>query len=235
MRNRMIVEHLPLVKYVAGRIASRLPSHVEVDDLVNAGVIGLIDAIDKFDSERQIKFKTYAEFRIKGSILDELRSLDWMPRSTRQKATRLERAYVEIEQRQGRPAQDDEVAQLLGVSREELQNLLLEARGISLVSIEDLHTENEDSTERNLLECLADPEMLSPSEVVNLDQVYAVVAEAIDQLPEKERLALTLYYYEELTMKEIGEIMGITESRVSQIHTKAILRLRGKLLKTLEC
>ena len=233
-RNEKVVEHLPLVKYVASRIAGRLPSHVEQDDLVNAGVIGLMDAIDKFDSSRKIKFKTYAEFRIKGAILDELRALDWMPRSTRQKATRLEKAYSEIEQKLGRPASDSEVVEKLGITYDEFHKLLIEARGISLISIDELRSENEDSVERNLLECLADPESLSPAEVVNLDQIYAIVAEAIDQLPERERLVVSLYYYDELTMKEIGEIMGITESRVSQIHTKAILRLRGRLTKVLD-
>lgn len=233
-RNQIILDHLPLVKYVAGRIASRLPSHVEVDDLVNAGIIGLIDAIDKFDDERQIKFKTYAEFRIKGAILDELRALDWMPRTTRQKATRLERAYSELEQLNGRPATEDEVASYLEISHEELQSLLMEARGICLISMEDLYSEGEESADRNLLECLADPDALKPSDLVNLDQVYAIVAESIEQLPEKERLVVSLYYQDELTMKEIGEILEVTESRVSQIHTKAILRLRGRLAKVLE-
>ncbi|MCX7011620.1 MAG: FliA/WhiG family RNA polymerase sigma factor [Candidatus Sumerlaeota bacterium] len=233
-RNAMVMEHLPLVKYVANRIAARLPSHVEIDDLINAGIIGLMDAIDKFDSHRKIKFKTYAEFRVKGAILDELRALDWMPRSARQKASRLEKAYAELEQRLGRPANDVEVMGLLGVSDQEFNEMLMEARGISLISIEELRGDNDDSSDRNLLECLADPEALSPADVVNLDQIYHIVADAIDQLPEKERLVVSLYYYDELTMKEVGEIMEITESRVSQIHTKAILRLRGRLMKVLE-
>ncbi len=233
-RDEMILAHLPLVKYIASRIASRLPSHVEVDDLINAGVIGLIDAIDKFDDTRQIKFRTYAEFRVRGAILDELRSLDYLPRSTRQKASRLEKAFAELEQRHARPATDEEVAEFLGLSHEEYQALLLEARGVTLMSLEDLHTENEDAAERNLLDCLADPATLNPSDVLNMDQVYRLVAEAIDELPDKERLTVSLYYYDELTMKEIGQIMEVTESRVSQIHTKAVLRLRGRLAKMLE-
>ncbi len=233
-RNALVVEHLSLVKYVASRIATRLPSHVELDDLVNAGIIGLMDAIDKFDYSRKIKFKTYAEFRVKGAILDELRALDWMPRSTRQKATRLEKAYNELEQLFGRPASDDEVVSHLGITHDEFQTMLVEARGVSLISIEELRSDNDDSADRNLLECLADPDDLSPADIVNMDQIYQIVSDAIDQLPEKERLVVSLYYYDEMTMKEIGRIMEITESRVSQIHTKAILRLRSRLLKVLE-
>jgi RNA polymerase sigma factor for flagellar operon FliA len=234
-RNEMILEYLPLVKFIAGRIASRLPNHIETCDLVNAGIIGLIDAIEKFDAGRKIKFKTYAEFRVKGAILDELRSLDWVPRSTRQKASRLEKAYAELEQRLGRAASDAEMIEHMGITVEEFDILLRDAKGVALISLEDLQArDHDDHYERNLLEYLADPEALTPSQLINLDQIYRIVAETIDQIPEKERLVISLYYYEELTMKEIGEILSITESRVSQIHTKAILRLRGRLTKVLE-
>lgn len=233
-RNEMILEYLPLVKFIAGRIASRLPSHIEVSDLINSGIIGLIDAIEKFDASRKIKFKTYAEFRIKGAILDELRALDWVPRSTRQKASRLEKSYAELDQQLGRAASDAEMIAYLGISAEEFDVLVREAHGVALISLDELQGDNEENFERNLLEYLADPESMSPSQIMNLDQVYRIVADTIDQLPEKERLVISLYYYEELTMKEIGEILAITESRVSQIHTKAILRLRGRLLKVLE-
>lgn len=233
-RNEMIVEYLPLVKFIANRIAGRLPSHVEVDDLINSGIIGLIDALKKFDASLKIKFKTYAEFRIKGAILDELRSLDWVPRSTRQKASRLERAYAEMEHRLGRAASDSEMIAFLEIDQKEFDVLVRDARGIALVSLDELRTEGDESYERNLLEFLADPEQLNPAQSLNLDQIYRIVADTIDQLPEKERLVISLYYYEELTMKEIGEIMSITESRVSQIHTKAIIRLRGRLLKVIE-
>jgi RNA polymerase sigma factor for flagellar operon FliA len=234
-RNEMILEYLPLVKFIAGRIASRLPNHIETCDLVNAGIIGLIDAIEKFDASRKIKFKTYAEFRVKGAILDELRSLDWVPRSTRQKASRLEKAYAELEQRLGRAASDAEMIEHMGITVEEFDVLLRDAKGVALISLEDLQgRDHDDHFERNLLEYLADPEALSPSQLINLDQIYRIVAETIDQIPEKERLVISLYYYEELTMKEIGEILSITESRVSQIHTKAILRLRGRLTKVLQ-
>lgn len=233
-RNKMIVEHLPLVKYIAARIAGRLPSHVEVDDLVNAGILGLIDAIDKYDPTRKIKFKTYAEFRVRGAIIDELRSLDWVPRSTRQKATKLERAYAEVEQKLGRAATDVEVAEHLGIAVEDLNSLMCEAQGIAIISVDELRGKNDDNFERNLLEYLADPEAIQPDVKMNLDQIYQIVADAIDNLPEKERLVISLYYYDELTMKEIGEIMDITESRVSQIHTKAVIRLRSKLVHVLK-
>lgn len=233
-RNELIIEYLPLVKFIANRIAGRLPSHVEVDDLINSGIIGLIDALKKFDASLKIKFKTYAEFRIKGAILDELRALDWVPRSTRQKASRLERAYAELEQLLGRAASDAEMMAHLGINAGEFDELVREARGVALISLDELRAEGDEAYEHNLLEYLADPEQMNPSQLMNLDQIYRIVADTIDQLPEKERLAISLYYYEELTMKEIGEIMGITESRVSQIHTKAILRLRGRLIKVLE-
>lgn len=233
-RNELIIEYLPLVKFIANRIAGRLPSHVEVDDLINSGIIGLIDALKKFDASLKIKFKTYAEFRIKGAILDELRALDWVPRSTRQKASRLERAYAELEQRLGRAASDAEMIEFLCIGHDEFASLLREAKGVALISLDELRSSDDDGHDHNLLEYLADPDHLTAAQLINLDQIYRIVADTIDQLPEKERLVISLYYYEELTMKEIGEIMGITESRVSQIHTKAILRLRGRLLKVIE-
>ncbi|MCX7048656.1 MAG: sigma-70 family RNA polymerase sigma factor, partial [Candidatus Sumerlaeota bacterium] len=171
-RNEMILEHLPLVKFVANRLASRLPSHVELDDLINAGVLGLIDAIDKFDETRKIKFKTYAEFRVKGAILDELRALDWVPRSTRQKAHKLERAYAHLEGGMGRPATDDEVMEYLGISHREFQDLLMESANISLISLDELRSEGDENSERNLLDFLANPEELDPAELLNLDQIY---------------------------------------------------------------
>ena len=233
-RNAMIEEHLSLVRYIASRIAGRLPNHIELDDLANDGVIGLIDAIDKFDTSRKIKFKTYAEFRIKGAILDELRALDWVPRSTRQKASRIEKAFSHLEQQLGRSPSDHEVVEHMGISFDAYHQMLGESRGISLVSLDELHSDSDEANERNLLEFLTDPEAVDPAEVMNLDQVYQIVAESIDLLPEKERLVISLYYYDELTMREIGQILEITESRVSQVHTKAILRLRGRLTKTVE-
>lgn len=229
-RNEMITKYLPLVKFVAARLSSKLPSHIEMDDLINSGIIGLIDAIDKFDPMRKIKFKTYAEFRIRGAMLDELRSLDWVPRSTRQKASKLEQAYALLEQRLGRMASDEEVVDFLGISFDDFYKMINEARGIALLSIDELRSDNDDNLERNLLDYIADPETLDPAVTMYLDQIYKIVADAIEQLPEKEKLVISLYYYDELTMKEIGEILSITESRISQIHTKAIIRLRSKLI-----
>ena len=233
-RNEMILDHLPLVKFVANRLANRLPSQVEIDDLINAGILGLIDAIDKFDENRKIKFKTYAEFRVKGAILDGLRARDWIPRSTRQKAHKLERAYAFLEGRLGRPATDEEVMERLDLSLQEFQDMLTEASGISLISLDELRAESDESGERNLLDFLANPEELDPAELLNLDQIYQMVAQAIEALPEKEKMVVSLYYHEEITMKEIGAVLDITESRVSQIHTKAIARLRSRLANVIE-
>lgn len=231
--NELILEYLPLVKFVASRIAHRLPKHIEIDDLISSGVIGLIDAINKFDAGRKIKFKTYAEFRIKGAILDELRALDWAPRSIRQKSLHLERAYAELEQMLGRAASDAEMMRFLKISAPEFNALIRDARNVPLISLDELQGNMDEHAKHNLLEYLADPKSLTPAEIVNLDQIYRIVADTIDQLPEKERIVIALYYYEELVMEEIGAILSITESRVSQIHTKAILRMRGRLLETL--
>ncbi len=234
-RNQLIIEYLPLVKFIANRIAGRQPHHFEIYDLIESGIIGLIYALEKFDPAHQIKFKTYAEFRIRGAILDELRALDWIPRSTRQKATRLERAYAELENKLGRPASDAEMIAYLKISPQEFDELVQEARGSALISLDELRSESEDGAEHNLIENLCDghdQEALVHS--LNVSQAYRLIADTIDRLPEKERLVISLYYYEELTMKEIGEILAVTESRVSQIHTKAVLRLRGRLLKESE-
>lgn len=232
--NELILEYLPLVKFVASRISHRLPKHIEIDDLISSGIIGLIDAIQKFDDARKIKFKTYAEFRIKGAILDELRALDWVPRSIRQKSLHLEKAYAELEQKLGRAASDAEMMRFLKISTTEFNALIRDARNVPLISLDELQGNNDENAKHNLLEYLADPESLTPAESMNLDQIYRIVADTIDQLPEKERIVIALYYYEELVMAEIGAILSITESRVSQIHTKAILRMRGRLLKALQ-
>lgn len=233
-RNGIVLECLPMVRCIAARIAKRIPSHVEIDDLINAGSLGLIDAVDKFDSSRKIKFKTYAEFRIKGAILDELRAQDWMPRSVRQRASRLERAYAELEQQLGRPATDIEIAEFLNIPLAELHTLLNESRGVGLISSGELSRNLDDNGDRNLLEYVADSETFDLAELLYFDQVYHIVAQAIEQLPEKERIVISLYYYERLTMREVGEIMKVSESRVSQIHTRAIMRLRGRLMRVLK-
>ena len=226
---QVIKEYAPMIKYVANRIAMRLPPHIEVDDLISVGVLGLIDAIEKFDPTRGAKFKTYAEFRVRGAILDELRSLDWVPRSVRQKAASLDNVCQKLQARFGRPPEDEEVAEEMGMTMDEFFNTLNETHSMPLLSLEDLGISNDESDQRNLLDCLAGKSDSDPHTQLRLTELKTVIAKAIDTLPEKERLMISLYYYEELTMKEIGEVLGITESRVSQIHSKAVFRLRSKL------
>ena len=226
-RERLIVEYAPLVKYIANRIAMRLPPHIEVSDLINAGVIGLIDAIEKFDPDKEVKFKTYAEIRIRGAILDELRSMDWIPRSIRKVINKLVNAYHELEQQLGRPAKDEEIAELLGLQMEEFYKLLKHSAGAPLISL-DVMVDHDDKR-RDILSCLVDPKTTDAFGVLGLNELKDSIAGAIDDLPEKEKQVVSLYYYDELTMKEIGEVLNLTESRVSQIHTKAILRLRVRI------
>ena len=230
LREQIVLEHTPLIRYIVNRIAVRLPSHIDLDDLHNTGVIGLMDAIEKYDPEKNCKFKTYAEFRIKGAILDQLRSLDWVPRSVRQKSRRLERAYGEVEQRLGRTASEDEVADSLGLQIEKFHELLNQVRGISLVNLEEIRGTNSDGDRAGTFaDIVEDVNSENPFASLKLTEMKSVIADTIGTLPEKERLVVSLYYYEDLNMKEIGGILGITESRVCQIHTKAVLRLRAKL------
>ena len=234
VRGKIINEFAPLIKYIASRIAIRLPPHIDLNDLINAGVIGLIDAIEKFDAGKQIKFKTYAEFRIRGAILDELRSMDWVPRSVRQKARKVEDAYARLEYSLGRPASDDEVAKEMNVDMDTFHRLLSETASVSLLSLDDLGEDDSDLSKRNLLEFIIQDDKDWPSHKIRYAEVSTMVAKAIQSLPEKERMVISLYYYDELTMKEIGHVLKFTESRVSQIHTKAILRLRSKMQKILK-
>jgi len=232
-RDRLIMEHAPLIKYIVNRIAQRLPSHVDLDDLMNTGVIGLMDAIEKYNPEKNCKFKTYAEFRIKGAILDQLRSLDWVPRSVRQKSRKLEAAYSQMEQKLGRSASDEEVADELGVEIKKFHEMLNQVRGISVVNLDEVRNAS-DLEKKNLIDVLEDTSGEDPAGALNIDEMKRMVAESISQLPEKERLVISLYYYDELNMKEVGKILDITESRVCQIHTKSILRLRAKLKSLVE-
>jgi len=230
LRERIVLEHTPLIRYIVNRIAVRLPSHIDLDDLHNTGVIGLMDAIEKYDPDKNCKFKTYAEFRIKGAILDQLRSLDWVPRSVRQKSRRLERAYGEVEQRLGRVASEEEVADSLGLQIDKFHELLNQVRGISLVNLEEIRGTNSDGDRSGTFaDIVEDVNSENPFASLKLTEMKTVIADTIGALPEKERLVVSLYYYEDLNMKEIGGILGITESRVCQIHTKAVLRLRSKL------
>ena len=228
-KEAIIMEYAPMIKYVASRIALRLPPHIEVDDLISVGVLGLMDAIGKYDPNRGAKFKTYAEFRVRGAILDELRSMDWVPRSVRQKATSVDAVVQKLQAKLGRPPSDEEVAGEMGVSLDEFFRTLNQTQNIPILSLEDLGIAKESGEQKSLLDCLAGKSDSDPQTQLRLNELKEIIAKAIDTLPEKERLMISLYYYEELTMKEIGEILSITESRVSQIHSKAVFRLRTKL------
>jgi RNA polymerase sigma factor for flagellar operon FliA len=228
-REAMILEHTPLIRYVAGRIAMRLPAHVSLDDLMSAGVIGLIDAVDKFDPNQNVKFKTYAEFRIRGAILDELRAMDWVPRSVRRKSSKLEDVYQQLQNQLGRAANDEEVAAAMGIGMEEFHALLEEVKGVNLLSLDDENSPVSHLDAEQVLQAMARDDGEDPLAQLGLLELRRQVAQSIDGLPEKEKLVVSLYYYDELTMREIGEVLGYTESRISQMHTKAILRLRARL------
>jgi len=228
-RDQLILMHMPQIKYIAQRISTKLPAHVEVNDLVGAGVLGLLDAIEKFDPSRGVKFKTYAELRIKGAILDSLRNLDWAPRSLRKKSKDLEKVYKDLEQRLARPATDKEVCEEMDLSLDEFYELVDQIKGLNLGSFQELAAQDDDKNSEPLVKYVPDAPQMDPFFVFHKSEVRNILAGAIDSLPKKERLVVSLYYYDELTMKEIGKVLGVNESRVSQLHTKAMLRLRTKL------
>ncbi len=228
-RDELILEHLPQIKYIAQRISTKLPSHVELNDLVSAGILGLLDAIEKFDPHRGVKFKTYAELRIKGAILDSLRNLDWAPRSLRKKSKDLEKVYRELEQRLGRPATDKEVCEAMEISLQEFYELVDQIKGLNLGSFQELAGQDDDKNTEPLVKYVPDAPQMDPFFVFHKTEIQGILSTAIDTLPKKERLVVSLYYFDEMTMKEIGKVLGVNESRVSQLHTKAMLRLRTKL------
>ena len=229
-RDNLVLEYSPLIKYIAQKIAARLPANIELDDLISSGVIGLMDAIEKYDETRDNKFKTYAEFRIRGAILDELRAQDWVPRSVREKAKMLERCYSKIEREQGRHANDEEICKELNISKEEFHDLLNEVRSVSLLSFDDISNFSKED-KRSLHGITNDGNSRTPTPFSEVDTAYIkkLISDAIRDLPEKQRLVLSLYYYEDLNLKEIGRVLDVTESRVSQLHTQAIIRLKGRL------
>ncbi len=228
-RQELVEKYVKVVKYVAGRMAIGLPHYVEFNDLLSAGLLGLIQAIDNFDYHRGIKFETYAIPRIRGSILDELRSQDWFPRSLRRKAKLLEETYASLEVRLGRPATDQEVARELNIDVRDLDDLLGEVAVASIMSLDADSSTEENDQSTSLGDYLADPRSGDVEKMLAEQEMRDLIAQRLTELPEKEQLVLVLYYYEELTLKEIGEILDVTESRVCQIHTKAILRLKGKI------
>ena len=225
-----MVAYSPLVKYVAGRMGSGLPAHVEEADLISYGLIGLISAIERFDVEREIKFETYAITRIKGSIIDELRSLDWVPRSVRAKAREIERANHKLENKLQRAPTDEEMAKELEMSVDDFQESLLQISNSTVVALDELWTVSDSSGDQvSLLDTLHDPDAPDPQAVLDATEIKDRLADAIARLPEREKLVIALYYYENLTLREIGEVLGVTESRISQLHTKAVLRLKSRL------
>ena len=229
IREAFIKQYAPLVKYVAGKVAVGMPHSVEFDDLVGFGVFGLLDAIDKYDPDKNGKFKTYAVTRIRGAIFDELRSIDWVPRSVRQKTREIEEPIGSLEAQLGRTASDQEIAAALGVSEDEVLKTMLKISGTSVLSLNDVWYSGDESDKISIGESIESPTSMNPDVIVEKDEIRRVIIEAINELPEKEKKVLVLYYYEDLTLKEIGQVLEVTESRVSQLHTKAILRLRAKL------
>jgi RNA polymerase sigma factor for flagellar operon FliA len=228
-REEVILQYTPLIKYIAHRLAMRLPPHISAEDLISAGLVGLMDALSKFDPEKNVAFKTYAEFRIRGAMLDELRSLDWVPRSVRQKAAHLERTLLQLEKKIGRPAEDEEIAHELDLPLDEYYNLLNEVKGISILDEEVLERQVTELPGEDILDLLLDEKGSDPFHELSLKELKKALASMIDELSPKEKLVISLYHYEELTLKEIGETLDLTESRICQLHTKGILKLRGKL------
>ncbi len=228
-RNKLVVHYSPLVKYVAGRLSAGLPNSIEQADLVSYGMFGLIDAINKFEPSRGNKFETYAMSRIRGSIIDELRSIDWVPRSLRAKARAVEKAYTKLEHELLRTPTDTEVADELGTTEEELQNVFTQISFFGLVALEETVSVGAERSESVTLgDTIPDPG-LGPVGAFEVEETKQILAQTLNRLPEREKIVLTLYYYEGLTLGEIGGILGITESRVCQIHTKAVIQLRSKL------
>ncbi len=229
-RERLVVAYSPLVKYVAGRMGSGLPSHVEEADLISYGLVGLINAILRFEPEREIKFETYAITRIKGAIIDELRSQDWVPRSVRARAREIERAHQKLEHKLQRAPTDEEMAEELEMDVQAFQDAILQISNSSMAALDELWTVSDSSGDSvSLLDTIADENAPDPAAALDQSDLRDRVADSISRLPEREKLVIALYYYENLTLREIGEVLGVTESRVSQLHTKAVLRLRSGL------
>lgn len=226
-RNELIVRNLELVKIIAGQVAMHLPTHIEMDDLVSAGTVGLIGAADKFDVSRGVQFRSYASTRIRGAIIDDLRTMDWMTRSMRVKSNKLEKAYSAVTSRLGRPAEAEDVAKFLEISHDDIHSLLREVCATSVMSLEDLGLS--DSEGASILECIEDPNAKSPNDIHKFNEIKALLATAVNLIPEKEKFLISLYYYDELTMREAGAVLDVSESRICQLHSQAMHRLKGML------
>lgn len=229
-RDRLILHYSPLVKYVAGRVAVGLPANIDQADLISYGIFGLIDAIDKYDRSRNIKFETYAINRIRGAIIDELRAIDWVPRSVRSKARQVEKAYSALENKLKRPPSDAEIAEEMGITIDDLNAIYTQLSTVSLVALDELmSTDGEKGDKLSLVETLEDTKTVSPMEAFESEEMKGILADAINRLPEREKVVVTLYYFEGLTLAQIGDVLGVTESRICQMHTKAVLALKGKI------
>ena len=225
LRDAFIRQYMPLVKYVVGKISPSMPSSVEFDDLVGFGQFGLLDAINRYDPDRNVKFKTYAVTRIRGAIFDELRQLDWVPRSVRQKSREIENAIVKLESKLGRPATDAEIAESMGLTESDFQQTVMKVSLTNVLSLNDVWHSGDDSDHISIGDSIEAPSSLNPDVIVEREEIRRVITEAINELPERERMVLVLYYHEDLTFKEIGQVLEVSESRISQLHTKANLRL----------
>ncbi len=231
VRDRLVLHYAPLVKYVAGRVGTGLPTHIDVADLIQSGIFGLVDAIEKFDPGRGLRFETYAMQRIRGAILDDLRSQDWVPRVVRSRAREIERAHERLGARLRRTPTDAEVAAELGISLRDLRDLYGQLRLTSVLALDDLMGPNKDNSMGSPADTLPDDDAVDPAAVLVDQDNRKQLAEAIAQLNERDRIVVSLYYFENLTLAEIGKVLGVTESRVSQLHTRAVLRLRAKLVE----
>jgi len=229
LRERLILHYSPLVKYVAGRVRAGLPPNIEQADLVSYGIFGLIDAIQKFDLERGIKFETYAINRIRGAIIDELRAIDWTPRSVRSKAREVEKAYASLEAKLRRTPNEDEVAQEMDISVNDLRAIFSQVSYVNVLALDELLNTGDQGDKLALVDTLEDTKATNPVAAFESEEVKYVLSTAINQLPEREKIVVTLYYYEGLTLAEIGRVLGVTESRICQMHTKAVIQLRVKM------
>jgi RNA polymerase sigma factor FliA len=232
-KTRLITEYAPLIKFIAQKIAVRLPSNIELDDLISSGVIGLMDAIDKYDPTRDNKFKTYAEFRIRGAILDELRAQDWVPRSVRDKSKKLDRMVAKLESELGRSPNEREVAIGLEISLEEYHSLVNQVKPVSVLSVDD-QSSYANFDKKSIINILDGSKLNNPLVQLNVKKVQKMIAKCIEGLPERQRLVLSLYYYEDLNLKEIGKVLRVTESRISQLHAQAVAKLKNKLQQSFE-
>jgi RNA polymerase sigma factor for flagellar operon FliA len=228
LRDRLILHYAPLVKYVAGRVGSGLPAHVEQADLVSYGTFGLIDAITRFEPSREIKFESYAMARIRGAIIDELRSTDWIPRSVRMKARQFERTVATLEAALQRSPTEEEIAAEMDMDVEDVRKFLGQLSLVNVVALDELLVDDDGSAPR-LVDTLQDSSALDPQAMAEHGEARQLLARAVEQLPDREKVVVSLYYFEGLTLSEIGRVLGVTESRICQLHTKAVLQLRTKL------